>query len=367
MDEYLLPSLLVAAGLGLLVAGGELLVRGAARLAAAARISSLVIGLTVVAFGTSAPEFAVTIQSSLAGRTELALGNVVGSNIFNVLVVLGLSALVAPLVVSRQLIRWDVPLMIAASLLAWLMCINGRVGRVDGAVLFACLLAYLVWSVVAGRRETERTEAAAREASGLGDVEGPAPGGTFRTAAVNLVLIVAGLALLTLGSRWLVDGSAEVARMLGVSEFVIGVTIIAVGTSLPELVTSVVASLRNERDIAVGNIVGSNMFNILGVLGVGGLVAPAGVVVPEAVFWFDLPVMVAVAGACLPIFFTGHRIDRWEGGLFFAYYVAYVAYLISRRTHPDLHEALTYVMAVYVIPITVVTVAVCVVRAWRRQ
>ena len=355
------PIGLVIVGLVLLLGGGELLVRGASRLAAALGVSPLLIGLTVVAFGTSSPELAVSIQSSFAGQADLAIGNVVGSNILNVLLILGISSLLAPLVVAAQIVRWDVPLMIGASLLSLALALDRQYGRIDGAVLFASLLLYIAWSIRQSRRESRQIkEEFARE---YGEERPPSAPGRI---VINLVLIAVGLGLLILGSRWLVQGSTEIARLLGVSELIIGLTIIALGTSMPEVVTSAVASVRGERDIAVGNVVGSNLFNLLCVLGVASLVSPQPIRVAEAVLWFDMPVMIGVAVACLPIFFTGHRISRWEGALFLAYYVAYTTYLILDATEHDRLGTFNWVMGSFVIPLTTVTLIVLAVREWRR-
>lgn len=342
-------------GLVLLVVGAEVLVRGAARLAAAAGISPLVVGLTVVAFGTSSPELAVTVKAALAGQAGLAVGNVVGSNIFNVLLILGVSALVAPLLVSRQLLRLDVPLMIGVSLLVWLLAADGRLGRAEGAGLVAVLVAYTSFLVVQSRRETKAVQQEYAAAV-------PAARGRW---ALDLVFVIGGLALLVLGSGWLVDGAAAVARRLGVSDLVVGLTVIAAGTSMPEAVTSVVASLRGQRDIAVGNVVGSNIFNLLAVLGLGSLAAPAGLEISAAALRFDIPVMTAVALACLPVFFTGQVIARWEGGLFLGYYAAYTAYLVLAATSHDALPVFSRVMLLFVVPLTAVTLGVLVVRAWR--
>lgn len=359
MPELLIPVLSIVAGFVLLALGGEMLVRGASRLAAAARISPLVIGLTVVAFGTSAPELAVTLQSSLAGQADLAVGNVVGSNIFNILFILGLSSLIVPLVVSVQLIRWDVPLMILASVLMLLLGIDGSIGRYDGLLLFGGLVVYTTWSILESRREGLR----AKPGLEAEYAEETKPGGRV---VVQVVWIFVGLGLLGLGSRWLISGSVVIARLLGVSELVIGLTILAAGTSLPEVAASIIASLRGERDIAVGNVVGSNLFNILCVLGLTALVAPAGITVAPAALWFDIPVMIAVAVATLPIVFTGHLITRWEGALFFAYYLAYVGYLVLDAVGAKL-MTFERIMFGFVIPLTVITLLIGVSRAVRSK
>jgi len=350
----LMTILLLAIGLVILVYGAELLVRGAAALAASVGISPLVVGLTVVAFGTSSPELAVSVLSAWQGQAGIALGNVVGSNICNILLILGLSAAVAPLVVARQVIRLEVPIMIGTSVLLILLALDGSINRWEGGLLFAGVIGYTVWSVRRSRREH-------RSQSGeTVDLDIPA------TSRVRQLLeICGGLLLLGLGSKWLVDGAVEIARLLGVSDLVIGLTIIAIGTSLPELATSVLASYRGQRDIAVGNVVGSNIFNILSVLGMTSLVAPAGLPVPPAALTFDLPVMLVVAIACLPIFLAGHRINRWEGLLFFGYYLVYLLFLVL--TAIDHHSRVFLVQALiwFALPLTALTLCISLWRHYR--
>jgi cation:H+ antiporter len=340
----LLQLLWLVLGLVVLTFGAELLVRGATRIAAALRISRLVIGLTVVAFGTSAPEFAVSIGSALQGEVDLAIGNVVGSNIFNVLAVLGLSALVAPLVVDRQLIRLDVPIMIGASFLVWALCAGGGLTRAEGALLFALLLAYIGWSVWQARREnTPEVED--------DDVAPHLP----RDAG----LVLLGLALLVGGAQLLVNAAVDIAQQLGVSQLVIGLTIIAAGTSLPELATSLLASLRGQREIAVGNIIGSNIFNLFGVLGLTALVSPEGLAVARAAMVIDIPIMVAAAVACFPIFFT-RLVSRHEGATFALLYVAYTVYLVLDARSHHLEDEFTAVLLYGALPATALVIAIAV-------
>ncbi len=322
----------------------------------------MVIGLTIVAFGTSAPELVVSIQSTLSGQPDVALGNVVGSNIFNVLFILGVSALIVPLVVSQQLIRFDVPLMVGLSLVVLLFAIDGRIGRLDGLLLTAGLISYTLWAVWKSHKEQAVIKAEYEAAFGVEEKVS-----SLRRTLLNVALLIAGLGLLVLGSSWFVEAAISIARSLELSELVIGLTIVAAGTSLPEVATSIVAAIRGERDIAVGNVVGSNIFNIMGVLGISSLVSVDGVAVSETAFRLDIPVMVAVAIACLPIFFTGHLIARWEGGLFLAYYFAYTAYLAMAATVPTLTRTFGVVMLSFVIPLTVVTLAITFVRAIRRN
>jgi len=350
--------LLFLGGGVLLVVGAELLVRGSARLANAAGVSPLIIGLTVVAFGTSSPELAVTIQAGFSGQADVAVGNVVGSNVFNILFILGLSALIAPLVVAQQLVRLDVPLVIAASVLALLLALDGTIGRADGLLLFAGIIAYTTFLVRQSRRERAAVRAEYAEAFG----EPPAQRHSW---LLNFGMLLLGLALLVVGARWLVEAAVGIATALGVSELVIGLTVVAAGTSLPEVATSVLASIRGERDIAVGNVVGSNLFNLLVVLGLGAVVAPAGLAVAPGALAFDFPVMIAVAVAALPVFFTGYTIARWEGLLFLAYYLAYVAMLVMEATqHAQLAEFRT-AMLYYALPLTALTLGILVVRAIR--
>lgn len=348
MDVLTIVTLI--ASLALLVVGAEMLVRGASRLAATVGISPLVIGLTIVAYGTSSPEMAVSVMSSLNGQADIALGNVVGSNIFNALFILGVSALIAPLTVALQLIRLDVPIMIGVSVLTLVFGLDGAISRVDGIILFIGAIAYTTFLIYQSRKESnsEVQEEYAQEY------------GKPSTAqwAMNIGLIVLGLVVLVWGSRWLVESSITIARAFNVSELVIGLTIVAAGTSMPELATSAIASFRGERDIAVGNVVGSNIFNILAVLGLSAAVSPTGVAVSNAAIRFDIPVMIAVAIMCFPIFLTGYRIGRREGFILLSYYIVYAAYLILYNTNHDSLPVLSNVLLFGVIPLTVIGLAI---------
>lgn len=361
MADWLAPSLSLLGGFVALVAGGEFLVRGASALAAAVRISPLVIGLTVVAFGTSSPELAVSLKAALSGQGDLSLGNVVGSNICNVLLILGLSAAVAPLLVSSRLVRFDVPVMIGVSVAVLLLGLDGEIGRADGLLLVAGVVVYTGWLILQSRRESGavREEFAERMAE-----EAPSGG---RPVLRQVGWIVLGLALLTGGSHVLVGGATDIARLLGVGELVVGLTIVAVGTSLPELVTSVVASIRGQRDIAVGNVVGSNLFNLLAVLGIAAAASPGGVRIPHAALAFDLPVMIGVAVACLPVFFTGGRIARSEGVLFLSGYVFYTTYLVLAAVGSPHSRTLGSAILFLILPLTVLTLGAAVTRELRRR
>jgi cation:H+ antiporter len=346
-------------GLAALVAGAEVLVRGASGLARALGVSSLIVGLTVVSFGTSAPELSITHLSLLRGQPDLSVGNVVGSNIANILLILGSSALVVPLVVTVQLVRVDVPVMIGSSFLVLILAHDGTLGLVEGMVLIGVLIAY--------------TAVLIRHVKKTGKVKGKGSSRPLQSknrpskALYRVVMIGAGFILLVYGARWLVEAATTIAQELGISELVIGLTVVAGGTSLPELATSVVAAFRGERDIAIGNVVGSCIMNLLLVLGTASLVAPGGITINPAVLSFDLPIMIAASLACLPIFFTDHVIARWEGALFLSYYIAYVLYLILRATHHDSLPLFNAIMMVYVMPLTLVTLVVLSIRAWKRQ
>lgn len=348
--------LLFVAGIVLLIWGADLLVRGAAHLAALAGISPLVIGLTVVAMGTSAPELAVSLRAALVGQADLTLGNVIGSNIANILLILGLAAVTAPLLVSARILQRELPVMIAVSLLLWLLAADGSISRFDGTVLLILLIAFIGAMIVTGRHQPAERAAT------------PRPGAGRWSVFQNLGLVLGGLILLIAGAQWLVDGAVSFARALGVSELIIGLTVVAVGTSLPEIATSILASLRGEREIAVGNVVGSNILNILGVLGLTGVLAPEPIVVPAGALAFDLPVLVVCAIVCLPILFNGRMIARWEGALFLGYYAAYTIYLILASTQDSNIRIFTAAMGLFVIPLTLVTLLVITARSfWRNR
>lgn len=347
----LITLVLLLAGLVLLVVGAEFLVKGASRVAAILRIPPLIVGLTIVAYGTSAPEMFVSVISASSGQGDIAMGNVVGSNICNVLLILGLSALITPLIVTKQIIRSDVPIMIGVSVLLLLFSLDRQLGRVDSLILFIGGVVYTLSLIYQSKKQGTVPDEFTEEYSFNDRVT---PGLWLK----NIVSIVGGLALLVLGSRWLVDSAVTIARALQVNELLIGLTIVAIGTSLPELATSVVASWRGERDIAIGNVLGSNIFNILAVLGVAGIVSPSGIEVSETLIKFDIPVAIAVAVACLPIFYSGRRIDRWEGLLFLFYYVAYTVYLILNATYAEALPEYINAMLWFVLPLTIITLAI---------
>ena len=361
LTAMLLPVFLILAGLALLVVGGELLVRGATRIAQLARIDPLLVGLTIVALGTSAPEMAVCLSATFSGQADMALGNVIGSNIANVLLILGISAMVAPLVVHVRLVRLDVPVMILASLALLVMGWSGRIGRLEGGLLLFGLLAYMAW-LVWQTRQSKRKEAQLELLEP--DSQTSSQGGQLW---FQIILIPASIGLLVVGSNCLVHGASDIARLMGVSDLVIGLTIVAVGTSLPELAASLMAVLRGQRDLAVGNCVGSNILNILAVMGLTGLLAPDGVKVPLHAMQSDLPIMAVVAIACLPVFSTGGKISRWEGFVFFGYFLIYMVWLFFVQTDAPGKNLLGYTIVGFVIPLTVITFALITYRSIRAK
>jgi len=311
----LLNILFIAVALVLLYVGAEWLVRGSSNLALFFGVSPLVVGLTVVSIGTSSPEIFVSVGAALADKGDLAVGNVVGSNIFNVGVILGLTALVAPMRVQFQLLKIDAPIMLGVMFFVPVMLADGVVGRMEGTFLLGCLLCYLALNVIAARR-TATPEVEAEYAESL-PADKPSPW-------IPIVWILVGLGVLAGGARLLTTNAVELARLFGLSEAIIGLTIVAAGTSLPELAASVVAALKKEPDIAIGNIIGSNIFNVLGILGVAALVRPLHA---PGISHFDVYAMIALSAALLPFLWTGLRLQRLEGAFLLLCYAGYLAVL----------------------------------------
>lgn len=341
-------------GLVGLTAAGTLVVRGAAQLGVRFGLSPLVVGLTIVAVGTSAPELAVSLRATAQGDPGLAVGNVVGSNIANVLLVLGLTALLSTIAVQARVVRIDVPVMIGVSLLLVLLAVDGELGRVDGTILAAGAIGFIGWTLYAAKANGGDTA-----------LDEPAADRPSTALLPNLLVLAVGTALLVVAARLVVSGAEDLARAFGVPELVIGLTVVALGTSAPELATSLVAAARGERDIAVGNVVGSNVFNILLVLGVTAVVSATPVIVADQVLALDLPVMTVAALACLPVLAQGHRLERWEGGVFLTYYGAYLVFLgLEAAGHPA-RDPFAVIMLVFVVPLTVLTAATIAVRRRR--
>jgi cation:H+ antiporter len=301
----------------------------------------------------------VSVSAVMSGQTDIGVGNVVGSNIFNILFILGLSAVVIPLTVNAQIIRQEVPMMIGASALLLVFILDQRVSFFESGFLFALLIAYTGFLVTQSHRQSSVVQA-----EYASEIKPSAQAAWDGKLPVQIALVIVGLALLILGSRWLVEAAIGFARELGVSELVIGLTIVAAGTSLPEVAASVTAAIKGERDIAVGNVIGSNLFNILGCVGAAGLASGFdGLSIDPAVVNFDIWIMLAVALACLPIFISGREIARWEGGLFLGYYVAYAGYVILAAQQHDQLQAYSSIMLSFVVPITIVTLIVAAIRS----
>lgn len=345
-----LAIILFLVGLVALLVGAKLFVLGAAQLALTLKISSLVVGLTIVSFGTSAPELGVSIAGAWKEKSNLIVGNIVGSNIFNILLVLGFCAIVTPLIVRKQLIWWDVPFMILSTLLFWLLVDNGQLGRIDGGILFAGMVVYFVFAFVFLKKQPPEEK----------------HGVAHHPIWLQLVWIVIGLILLVVGSELLIINASKIALYLGISELLIGLTIVAVGTSLPELATSFIAALKKENDLAVGNVVGSNIFNLLGVMGITGLISPKPIMVPPKAVLFDMPVLVGISIASFPIFLTGHRISRWEGCIFLFYYFLYVLFLVLKAEYVYYLSYFTTAFFFFILPLTVLTIFIGLVRHFRR-
>lgn len=323
----MMPSLLVLVGLLALVGGAELVVRYGSLLATRLGISPMMVGLTVVSIGTNGPELAVGIAAAWHDNGALAVGNVAGTNVANVLLVLGLSALLAPMALGHRTLRVDLPVMVAASLALVVLGGNGILSRFEGLVLTLAAIAYTLVIIHIARRQNLEVKEAASGGYGAA-MKTPSPG----RISLDLAAVAFGIGIIVLGSDWLVEGAVGLSRILGVSEAFIGLTIVAIGTSMPELATAVVGTLRNERDIVIGNAIGSCVYNILLVLGASALIPPDGIELTAELSFVDIPVMAAVALVCVPVFVSGRRIGRREGAAFILAYIAYLTYLVLART-----------------------------------
>ncbi|MEO6199994.1 MAG: calcium/sodium antiporter [Cryobacterium sp.] len=315
-------------GLLAVIGGAELVVRGGTRIAERFGISPMVVGVTIVAMGTSAPELAIGIDAALRGSGSLAVGNIAGTNTLNLLVILGLVALLQPLKLRSQTLFLDLPMIVGAALLMLMLASDGVLTRLDGGILILLGIVYTTLIVRAARRESVAVRAQFAREYGATKRELGSTGQLVRDS----VGLVAGIAVIVVGADWLVDGAVEMARGFGVSEAFIGLTIVAVGTSAPELVTAIVATLRNARDLAVGNLLGSSVYNIVFILGATSLVPDGGIAIEAPLIRVDIPVMLAATIACVPVFLTGRRIRRLEGAAFIAAYLVYFTYLLTARS-----------------------------------
>lgn len=329
------PVLIFLAGLIVILAGSEMLLRGAARLAALLRVKPVIIGLTVVSVGTSTPELAVGVAAALEGKGALAVGNIAGTNIVNILFILGLSAWLRPLPLHLLSIRLDVPVMIATALVLLYMAWDGLLSRQEGGTLLFAAVIYTIALVQLSRQESpamqrEFGQEYAR-AEALKPVGSVPPVSSAWVAGWNGVLLFVGMAVTVLGAELLVSSASDLARAYGVSDAFIGLTIVAIGTSAPELATTLMGTLRNDRDVAIGNLIGSSIYNVLVILGLTCIAAPGGVDVSREILWIDLPLAALVAIVCYPVFRSGQMVSRLEGGLFVAAYAVYLGTLIFLR------------------------------------
>lgn len=315
------------AGLALLAVGAELVVRSASRLAMSLGVSPLVLGLTVVSIGTSVPELVVGIVASRQGSGALAVGNIAGTNAFNILFILGMSALLRPLSLHLRVLRLDLPMMIVAATMMSIMAWDGTLTPFDGGVLLGAAVLYTAAVIRTSRGERRVVEAGFSEMYAVNQT-GAA---TIRPWAGDTAMLVAGIGLTVIGADWLVTGAVDIAHALDISEAMIGLTVVAIGTSAPELATTIVATLRNERDVAVGNLLGSSIYNVLVILGLICLVSPGGLPVERQLLLVDIPLMVGVALLCIPVFVSGKRVSRAEGGVFVGVYAAYLLWLVFVR------------------------------------
>lgn len=318
---------LLLLGLVALVAGAELVVRGGGRVAAGLGVAPIIIGVTIVSIGTSAPELAVGIEAAAQGNGSLAIGNIAGTNVVNLLLVLGLSAAIRPLEMHTQTLRLDLPVMVVAAATVTFLAWDGTLSRLDGVLLAASAVAYTIVIVRVARRERPFVKQEYER-----EYTPPPPKEPVTGLLWNGALLLAGIAVVVIGADLLVDGASGLARGSGVSEAFIGLTIVAIGTSAPELVTTIVSTVRGERDIAIGNLLGSSVFNLFLILGVTAMVPRGGIGVEHDLMRIDLPVMLAVAVLCVPVFFSGRRVSRWEGIGFVALYAGYLTYLVAART-----------------------------------
>ena len=320
MADLALDVALMAIGVGVLYYGAEWLVRGSARLAASLGISPIVVGLTVVSFGTSAPELVVCTVAAMGGNPDLAIGNVMGSNLANIGLILGLTALVRPLEVHARVVWREMPLMLLVTAALFPLLWDLQLSRTDGVILLIALLWYLVFVFQSVGDEAPEI---------LGEYEDFMKASTEASTLVHppdVLWVLAGSACLVLGGYCIVEGAVQVATTLGLSQVVIGLTVVAVGTSLPELATSLVAAARSEADIAVGNVIGSNIFNVAAVLGATALFEP--IPIPEAILTRELPAVLFMSLMLVPVLRSGWRIRRWEGGLLLALYLGFGMYLL---------------------------------------
>ena len=345
---------LVIVGLATLLAGGDLLLRGATKVAESFGMTRLMIGLTIVSLGTSAPETAICVDAALQTKPEIALGNIIGSNVANVLLILGLTALVIPIVIDRKIIQREVPVMIGVTFLFLALVSDGHLTRADGVLLLTGMACFLVWQFVSASKEPD---------SAIQQEDNNEVKPNFLRSAI---FILFGVAMLWFGAGWMVKGATGLAATFGVSELVIGLTIVAIGSSSPEIVTSLLAARRGYPEMAVGSVIGSNIANLLLVSGITAVLSTK-IEVPKDAFEFDIPVMVIASIACLPIFATEHKLVRWEGALFLACFAAFTCFLLFRPRISQIFPVGSQIVWPIATPLILATVVVVSYRLLKKR
>ncbi|HKK24163.1 MAG TPA: calcium/sodium antiporter [Gracilimonas sp.] len=333
-------------GLAVLIGGAELFLRAVDKFGAAWSVSPVVMGLTVVAFATGAPELAISLQAAIDGKPDLVLGNILGSNVANILLILGIAGLVHPLKITNRIIKVDVPMVIMASTLLFILAIDGLLSPLDGGIIFMGLILYSIFMYFQIKKDRKQNKRKKSEEVKLDEPVTPQFYGKY------ILLLLGGLVFIVLGSRWMVASAVEIAGILGISELIIGLTIVSIGTSLPEVATSVSAVRHGDSDTAVANVMGSNLYNILLTLSLTVLIAPGAIDVSQEAINLDLPIMLIVAIACLPLFWPGKELGRKEAIGFLFYYVAYMTYLVFLAMEHPFKETMEVIMVWGIFPIT---------------
>lgn len=333
----MIGSIIFIAGLITLLIGAEMVLRGASKFAVIMGVKPLIIGLTIVSIGTSAPELAVGIAASLQGSGSLAVANIAGTNLVNILFILGLSALIQPLQLQLQTLRLDLPMIVVAAILMTVLAWDGTLSRLDGVLMLGVAVLYTLAVVRFSKNESQAVAEQFEDMCGIDaeetcNIDTATSKQRIMNTKMKYALILAiGIVITVIGANWLVDGATGIARSLNVSEVIIGLTIVAIGTSSPELVTTIISTIRNDRDVAVGNLLGSSIYNILVILSLTCMVSPGGLPVERQLLWLDIPLMLGVALICVPVFLSGNRISRVEGGIGVAIYIIYLFWIINSR------------------------------------
>lgn len=336
------------AGLAALIGGAELFLRGVDHFGVKWRVSPLIMGLTVVAFATGAPELAISIQAALTDNVDLVLGNIIGSNIANILLILGISAIIKPLVVKLRVVQIDVPIVIAASVLLYVIAWDGELTKLDGVWLLLGLVLYSIFTFFQIKKERDNQP---EETDFEAEQRKLSSGWYFYVK--NIGYLIVGMGLIVQGSDWMVQSAVEIATILGLSQLVIGLTIVSIGTSLPEIATSIATIRKGNTDMAVANVMGSNLYNTLLTLGLTVVIAPNVLTVSPAALALDLPFMVAVSIMCVPIFIAGFDITKFDGAILLFYYGSYLTYLVLDAVGSTLEQPMEHLIYYAVIPLTI--------------